>query len=209
MTLPRSRTPQGQAGVDAVLAAPGQALIASDFDGTLAPIVADPAAARAYPGAAQALARLGSVVGTVAIITGRPAADAVELGGFTDIPGLIVLGHYGAERWADGTVTAAPTPDGIVQARELLPGILAGLRTPGARIEDKGTALAVHTRQAADPAAALEQLRQPLADLAARTGLALEPGPLRPGTAPAGHRQGRGAAKAGRGARGTLGAVLR
>ena len=182
MTLPRARTLEGQAGLDAILAAPSEALIASDFDGTLSPIVADPGAARAYPGAAQALARLASLTGTVAIITGRPAADAVELGGLAHVPGLIVLGHYGAERWADGTVTAAPAPNGIALAREQLPGILAGLpgdggqRPAGIRIEDKGTALAVHTRQAADPAGALEQLRRPLADLAGRTGLAVEPG---------------------------------
>jgi trehalose 6-phosphate phosphatase len=179
---PRSRTPEGQVGLDAIRAAPGEALIASDFDGTLSPIVADPAAARAYPGAAQALAWLASLVGTVAIITGRPAADAVELGGLAHVPGLIVLGHYGAERWADGTVTAAPAANGISLARELLPGILAGLRGAGGqhpegiRIEDKGTALAVHTRQAADPVGALELLRQPVADLARRAGLAVEPG---------------------------------
>lgn len=182
MTLPRSGTLDGQAGLDAVLAAPGKAVIASDFDGTLAPIVADPAAARACPGAAEALARLASLVGTVAIITGRPAADAVELGGLAHVPGLIVLGHYGAERWADGTVTAAPAADGIALARELLPGILTGLRGAGGqqpdgiRIEDKGSALAVHTRQAADPAEALELLRQPVADLARRARLAVEPG---------------------------------
>jgi trehalose 6-phosphate phosphatase len=182
VTLPPSGTLEGQAGLDAVLAAPGEAVIASDFDGTLSPIVADPAAARAYPGAAQALARLASLVGTVAIITGRPAADAVELGDLAHVPGLIVLGHYGAERWADGTVTAAPAVDGIALARELLPGILAGLRGAGGqhcdgiRTEDKGSALAVHTRQAADPAGALELLRQPVADLARRAGLAVEPG---------------------------------
>jgi trehalose 6-phosphate phosphatase len=34
----------------------------------------------------------------------------------------------------------------------------------------------VHTRQTPDPAAALELLRQPVADLATRAGLAVEPG---------------------------------
>ncbi len=171
----RPRTPQGQAGLDAILAAPGQALISSDFDGTLSPIVADPAAARAYPGAPQALARLGSLTGTVAIITGRPAADAVRLGDLAHVPGLIVLGHYGAERWAGGTVTAAPAPDGIARARELLPGVLKDAAA-GVRVEDKGIALAVHTRQAADPAGTLERLRQPVTDLAGRAGLAVERG---------------------------------
>jgi trehalose 6-phosphate phosphatase len=56
MMLPRPGTADGRAGLDAILAAPDRALIASDFDGTLAPIVADPAAATAAPGAADALA---------------------------------------------------------------------------------------------------------------------------------------------------------
>ncbi len=185
-----AKTAEGQAGLDAIRAAPGGALVAADFDGTLSPIVPDPMTARAYPGAVQALTRLAAVVSTVAIITGRPAADAVALGGLSDVPGLIVLGDYGAQRWQDGQVIAAPASDGVAEARQLLPELIAGLRAPrqcrseggaaqalaGIRIEDKGTALAVHTRQAADPAGALELLRQPMADLARRAGLALEPG---------------------------------
>ena len=177
MSLPRSRTPEGQAGIDAILAAPKGALIASDFDGTLSPIVADPAEARAYPGAAQALLRLAPLVGTLAIITGRPAADAVALGGFGAVPGLIVLGHYGAERWDAGTVTAAPVPDGVAEARRLLPGVLASAEAlDGVHIEDKGTALAVHTRLTGDPAHEVARLRWPLAVLADQTGLVMEPG---------------------------------
>jgi trehalose 6-phosphate phosphatase len=177
VALPRARTRDGQAGLDAILADPGGALIASDFDGTLSPIVEDPADARAYPGAVEALSRLGKAVGTVAIITGRPAADAIALGGLAEVPGLIVLGHYGAERWQGGRVTAAPVPEGVDRARQLLPGVLESAGAPdGTRIEDKGTALAVHTRRAADPHGALAALRDPLSDLSMRTGLTLEPG---------------------------------
>src|SRR5690606_19014647 len=46
----------------------------------------------------------------------------------------------------------------------------------GTWIEDKKHALAVHTRRTADPEAALELLRAPLADLAKRAELAVEPG---------------------------------
>ncbi|MGH3164341.1 MAG: trehalose-phosphatase, partial [Trebonia sp.] len=46
----------------------------------------------------------------------------------------------------------------------------------GTRVEDKGTALAVHTRQTADPQGTLEKLRGPVAELAAETGLTMEPG---------------------------------
>ena len=169
MPLPRSSTPEGQAGLDAILAAPATALIASDFDGTLSPIVPDPADARAYPGAADALSRLAVLAGTVAIITGRPAADVVALGGLASVPGLIVLGHYGAERWQAGTVTSTRAPEGAAEACRLLPGVLAAAGAPdGVRIEDKGTAVGVHKRQAADPMGALDLLRAPLEDLARR-----------------------------------------
>jgi trehalose 6-phosphate phosphatase len=173
----REATAEGQAGLEAILADPAHALIASDFDGTLSPIVADPASALAAPGAGAALARLGAAVGTVAIITGRPAAEAIALGGFADVPGLIVLGHYGAERWQAGVLADAPVPGGIGVARRALPGLLAATGAPeGTRLEDKGTALAIHTRQTADPEGALARLREPLATLAASAGLTLEPG---------------------------------
>ena len=170
-------TPEGRAGLEALLADPGRALVALDFDGTLSPIVADPAAARAHPGAVPALRQVAAVVGTVAVITGRPAASAVDLGGFEAVPGLTVLGHYGLERWADGRLESPPSPPGVEAARAELPALLAGAGAPdGTRIEDKGHAVAVHTRQAADPQAALDLLRGPLSSLAARHGLAVEPG---------------------------------
>lgn len=176
-SLPRSVTADGQLGLDAALNDPARALIASDFDGTLSAIVPDPADARAYPGVPEALRRLAGHIGTVAIITGRPAADAVALGGLSAVPGLIVLGHYGAERWEAGAVTAAPAPEGVAVARVALPAVLAAAGAPeGTRVEDKGTALAVHTRQTADPQGALEGLRAPVAKLADETGLMMEPG---------------------------------
>jgi trehalose 6-phosphate phosphatase len=170
-------TGEGRAGLAALLADPGQALVALDFDGTLSPIVADPAAARAHPGAVPALRQVAAVIGTLAVITGRPAASAVDLGGFEAVPGLVVLGHYGLERWSDGALESPPPPPGVEAARAELAGLLAGAGAPdGTRIEDKGHGVAVHTRQAADPQAALDRLRDPLADLAARHGLAVEPG---------------------------------
>jgi trehalose 6-phosphate phosphatase len=158
---------------------PAHALVATDYDGTLAPIVDDPAAAVAAPGAVAALARLAGRVGTVAIITGRAAADAVSLGGFAEVPGLIVLGHYGAQRWQAGVLSAPPAPPGVQTVREALPGLLAAVAAPaGTTVEDKGTALAVHTRRTADPAAALALLREPLKRLADSAALTLEPGRL-------------------------------
>jgi trehalose 6-phosphate phosphatase len=175
--LPRPVTADGRAGLEALLAAPASALIGSDFDGTLAPIVPEPGAAYAHPGAIAALRRLAGPVGTVAVITGRPVEEAVRLGGLADVPGIIVLGHYGWERWENGQVSAPAPPPGVAAVRRDLPGVLESAVAPeGTRIEDKGYALAVHTRRTADPGAALERLRGPLAALAADTGLTLEPG---------------------------------
>jgi len=78
--LPQPRTAAGREGLAALLAAPDRALIALDFDGTLAPIVPDPADARPLPAALAALRRLAPLAGTLAVITGRPAADAVRFG---------------------------------------------------------------------------------------------------------------------------------
>jgi trehalose 6-phosphate phosphatase len=176
--LPTPRTGEGRAGLAAILAEPGGSLIALDFDGTLSPIVADPAAARAHPAAVPALRRLSSRAGTLAVITGRPAGQAVELGGLDQVPGLIVLGHYGWERWHDGRLESPPPPPGVARARERLPALLAAAGAADARVEDKDHAVAVHTRNAADPAGTLARLKGPLAELAGDTGLVCEPGRL-------------------------------
>jgi len=182
MTDAAPSTPEGADGWRALRVAPGRSLIALDFDGTLSPIVDDPAAARPAPGVAAMLARLGERVGTVAIITGRPALTAVDLLDAADLRNLIVLGHYGLEHWTTKTgLVRRPdiNADGVAAARFELPGVLAGLAAPtGTAVEDKGESVAVHVRQAADPSAALALLRQPLSDLAHRHGLRLEPGRL-------------------------------
>lgn len=174
---PEGTTPEGAAGLAAIAADPGHALIAVDFDGTLAPIVSEPSAARPHPEVPPALGRLATAVGTLAIITGRPAPVAVELGGFAGIPGLIVIGQHGFERWEAGRLTSPAPPPEVAAARARLPGALAAAGAPeGTRVEDKGHALVVHVRGTADPQAALALLTGPLARFAAGTGLDAKPG---------------------------------
>jgi trehalose 6-phosphate phosphatase len=175
------RTEAGRAGLKALVGDPAAALVALDFDGTLAPIVDDPAQARAHPEAVRALSALARHVGRVAVVTGRPAQTAVDyagLRGAAGLPGLVVLGHYGLERWdaSTGVVSAPPPPAGVAEARRRLPGLLQEHGCPDAYVEDKGASVGVHTRRLADPQAAFERLREPLRALAAETGLVLEPG---------------------------------
>ncbi len=179
--LQQPTTAQGRAGLARILAAPGQTLAAFDYDGTLAPIVDDPADAVAHAGAVAALAELSEKVALVAIVTGRPVEVAVALGGLRDVPGLeglVVVGHYGLERWDAGTdrITRPDPPPEVAQLREELPGLLDALGLDDAEIEDKGLSLAVHVRRLPEPEAALASLTPALGEIAERLGLAAEPG---------------------------------
>ncbi|WP_406507487.1 trehalose-phosphatase [Streptomyces sp. NBC_00212] len=182
--LPTPATQLGRDGLAAIVARPERAVVAIDFDGTLAEIVADPEQARAHPDAVPALVALAPHVASVAVVTGRPAGVAVRYGGFAGVGGLehlVVLGHYGAERWdaVTGTVHTPAAHPGVAAARAELPGVLDTHGAwRGTWIEEKGQAVAVHTRRAQDPEAAFEALRTPLADLATHHGLVLEPGRL-------------------------------
>jgi trehalose 6-phosphate phosphatase len=168
--LPTPRTDAGRDGLATLLAAPATALLALDFDGTLSPIVDDPAQSRLAPGGHEALLRLAGVLGTLASVTGRPAAVVVELGQLADIPGVVVAGQYGAERWYQGELHVPDPPAGLATVRAILPGILADA-PKGVWVEDKGLSLVVHTRPTADPAGVLAALSSRVRRLASGHGL--------------------------------------
>ena len=192
--FPIPRTKAGDEGLRTLTSQPRTAMIAVDFDGTLAPIVSQPGAARPHPRAPAVLRALAGSTRVVAVVTGRPPGVAASLLGFTaqDPPNLLVVGHYGLETW---TPTAGVDADASVDLRRsqridhvraALPGLLREVGAPaGTRIEDKGASVAVHVRETADPHAALELLREPLRRLAESEQLRLEPGrlvlELRPG----------------------------
>jgi trehalose 6-phosphate phosphatase len=150
-------------------------LVATDFDGTLAPLVPDPQQSRPVDGAIDALAVLAQRGVQVAVITGRDAETVVRLGGLGDVPGVIVAGIYGIETWHDGAVDTPDTPPELHALQERLPALLEHA-DPAVWIEDKRLSLVVHGRQAADPDAALAPLRGPVAALADELGLEMHPG---------------------------------
>jgi trehalose 6-phosphate phosphatase len=179
--MPRAKTPDGQAALDALVAAPRRALVALDYDGTLAPIAADPQAAVPAPGAVDALVACSRVFGTVALLTGRAALGPVTLAGLDRVAGLehlVVLGHYGHERWSPVTgLTAPPEHPGIDAVRRELPLLLAATGD-GVYVEDKGLSVAVHTRRCPDPDTALERVADVVTKLAVTTGLDVQRGRL-------------------------------
>jgi trehalose 6-phosphate phosphatase len=168
-----------------VRAAPG-CVVGLDFDGTLSPIVEDPEAAHIHPDASAVLVDLATQVAAVAVITGRPARQALDLGGLEEVgvavadagKELYVFGQYGNERWSSTNrrVISPRPPHGIATFERDLPRVLRAADAADAWVEEKGLAVAVHTRRLPDPDGALERLLGPLGDLAERHGLVLEPG---------------------------------
>lgn len=160
-------------------------MLVCDVDGTLAPIVERAADARAAPGAVAALERLARRVGRLVLLTGRPADVAAGLGRFGDIPGLLILGHYGLDRWYDGQAVGPLADPGVARARARVPVL-----PPGAYVEEKGLSFVVHTRPCEDPAGALAALDAPLRELARAAGLEVVDGSFAREIRPAGMDKG-------------------
>lgn len=133
-------------------------LVASDYDGTLAPIVADPDLACPDGRALSALVALGDLPDThAAILSGR---DASVLRRLTGSPaGVELVGSHGAER-------AGLVPEIEETAREDLALALKRLETltaefPGSHLERKPAGVAFHYRN-------VKAALRPPAELAAR-----------------------------------------
>ena len=200
------------------MAVAGEVLVGLDFDGTLSPIVEDPSRAVIHPDGPRVLRDLAACVRAVVVITGRPARQVVELGGLEAVADslaagsrLVVLGQYGNERWDSGTreFTAPEPPPGLQAFRDELPALLAAQDADGAFVEEKGLAVAVHTRRLPDAAAAYDRLQAALAERrrAARAGPRARPDGAG-GPCP-GHAQGPRGARRPRGAPRRRGAVRR
>ncbi|MDT0200881.1 trehalose-phosphatase [Nocardioides sp. AE5] len=170
----------------AVAAAAAGTVIGLDFDGTLAPIVDDPAQARLHPQAHGVLVELAEVFAGVAIITGRPARQVIALGELDDVADaftergtvLHVLGQYGNETWSSQQrrIVSPRPPRGLGAFLADLPATLRAAGAPDAYVEEKGLAVAVHTRRLPDGPEAFGRLMTPLRQLATTHGLVLEPG---------------------------------
>src|SRR5690606_22521456 len=141
---------------------------ATAYDGTLAPIVDDPAMARPDREAMAALRALADLGQThVAIISGRPLADLATLTGAPDAVHLV--GSHGSEFEPDfaGTLTGRQT-----ELRREVEGALAAIAdsAPGLTIETKPSSVALHFRNA-DNAAGKAALEAALTGPAALDGV--------------------------------------
>ena len=134
-------------------AATERLLVASDFDGTLAPIVSNPADARPLSGAADALRALAGLPSTtVALVSGRALETLRTL---SSMPLAVhLVGSHGAE--LDTGFTQSIDGDLLERITTALTEIAAN--RPGVTVEPKPASVALHVRNAsaADGRAALE-----------------------------------------------------
>jgi trehalose 6-phosphate phosphatase len=177
---------EGEQKYAALVRAAAETVVGLDFDGTLAPIVEDPAQAHIHPDAADVLVDLAQQVRAVAVVTGRPARQALDLGGLEEVGNAIgdagkelyLFGQYGNERWSSRNrrVIGPRPPHGLATFIADLPRLLRRLGLEQAHIEEKGLAVAVHTRRLEDPGAAYDVLLPAIREQAARHDLVVEPG---------------------------------
>lgn len=153
---PHVFSPEGEAALAELLAR--RPLLAFDFDGTLAPIVARPADARLSQAVASRLAALAGRL-PVAVVSGRALADLRLRLGF--VPTYLV-GNHGAED-ADDPAASAAWRAALDPLREHLARQQPMLAAAGVTVEDKGLSLALHHRLAPAPGPALDAIRAALA----------------------------------------------
>lgn len=130
----------------------GRPAIFLDYDGTLTPIVDDPAAATIGGREREVLRELAEMV-PVTILSGRGLDDVKSL---VAVDGLTYSGSHGYEiERPDGSRSeqgaAADAVPQLDEAEELL--VVGVTRLPGVMIERKPYAIAVHTRRAETQAA--------------------------------------------------------
>jgi trehalose 6-phosphate phosphatase len=127
-------------------------LVASDFDGTIAPLVADPALAEADREATVALKALARMPQThVAMISGRALSDLAAR--TRDVEQLHLVGSHGSEFEAG---FAEPLPPQTQGRYERLKDFISAVasRAPGFIIEEKPASFALHYRNVEEDAAA-------------------------------------------------------
>lgn len=121
-----------------LVAAP-RLLLALDFDGTLAPLVNDPSAARALPGIAEMLCALAACPGlSLAVITGRDRDGILPL--LSGFPPLWLAVSHGREILEPDQAHADSVPDSRLEFLRRLP------LPDGLRREDKAFSCAFHWR---------------------------------------------------------------
>lgn len=171
--LPTAAAESLEKALDAIAQAP-ILLVASDFDGVLADIVDQPAAARADPQVIDLLRQLASIPHTsIAVISGRARQDlAAKIS-----PGLpaFLVGSHGLEMPPELQSTFNQDPDVVRQITEATKSIAS--THAGVTVEIKPASITLHFRGCDDATAvscvnAANEIAQRIPDVRLLSGLA-------------------------------------
>jgi trehalose-phosphatase len=149
-------------------------LVATDYDGTLAPLVDDPATAEAHRESVVALKTLASMPQThVAVISGRSLEDLARH--LPEVDRAHLVGSNGSEFEAGFAEPISP------QSAALLGRLAAdaqriSAQTPGTMVEKKPAAIAFHYRNARDEKAAETAVGQLVAGVNGEAGVQIRQG---------------------------------
>jgi len=150
------------------VAAPTASVVAVDFDGTLSPIVDEPAMARPLDGVSAVLTELSGRLGEVAVVSGRPVGFLVPI-----FPTTVTLaGLYGLEVVRDGKLEEHPGAEGWRRQVADIAATAERDAPDGLRVERKGLSLTLHYRGRPDLAEESLRLATAWTD---GTGLAVRP----------------------------------
>jgi trehalose 6-phosphate phosphatase len=172
-----SRLPEPLVGALRELARTPDLLVALDFDGTLAPVVDDPAAARALPESRDAVLRLLAMPRTrVAVVSGRALASLESVADLPD--NALLVGSHGIELRLDGPDSAVGLSTTEITVVGAMKDVLDEVVEPldNVWLEPKPAGFAVHTRLATEENSriahleAIEQVDAELGDVNVRTG---------------------------------------
>ncbi len=146
-----------------------------DVDGTLSPIVDNPAAATIHPQSKAQLTAMRPVLALLAFVSGRAATDIHERVG---IEGAVYMGNHGMERWVDGGVQV---DERVAAYRANLERVLAEVertKPEGIEIEDKGATASIHYRRTNDPQQTATQFKPQLDAIAAEHDIHVHSGKM-------------------------------
>jgi trehalose 6-phosphate phosphatase len=150
---------------------PGRSAVLTDVDGTIAPIVTDPADAAVPESTRQLLRALAERYALVGCLSGRRALDARRIVGLDE---LAYSGNHGFELLLPGDEEVRPDPS-LDGHEGDAPGFVEGLdrselERVGIRTEDKGAIVGLHWRGSENEGAA-ESLAHEIASEAEGQGL--------------------------------------
>jgi len=121
----------------------------TDLDGTISPLTGAPAEAAVSPTCRRHLEAIAQRAALVAVVSGRAVEEVRRLVG---LEGIIYVGLHGFSLPMPPAWSEASMATYTVLVRSILDELRRTVTLPGVVFEDKGPLVALHYRQAVDPA---------------------------------------------------------